>query len=47
MCMKPVLNVFPSESGLLIKPADEGHDRQEEQTEHKIGFRAQPLVKCS
>ena len=38
------LNVFPSEPGLLIKPADGSHDRQEEQTEHEIGFRAQPLV---
>ena len=44
MCMKPVLNVFPSEPGLLIKPADGGHDRQEEQTEHEIGLRAKPLV---
>ena len=44
MCMKPVLNVFPSEPGLLVKPADGGHDRQEEQTEHEIGLRAQPLV---
>jgi hypothetical protein len=44
MCMKPVLNVFPFEPGLLIKPADGGHDRQEEQTEHEIGCRAQPLV---
>jgi hypothetical protein len=38
------LNVFPSEPGLLIKPADGGHDCQEEQTEHEIGLRAQPLV---
>ena len=41
---KHVLNVFPPEPGLLIKPADGGHDRQEEQAEHEIGLRAQPLV---
>jgi hypothetical protein len=44
MCMKPVLNVVPFEPGLLIKPADGGHDCQEEQTEHEIGLRAQSLV---
>jgi len=32
------------EPGLLIKPADGSHDCQEEQTEHEIGLRAQPLV---
>jgi hypothetical protein len=38
------LNVFSLEPGLLIKPADGGHDRQEEQTEHEIGGRSQPLI---
>jgi hypothetical protein len=41
---KHVLNVFPFEPGLLIKPADGGCDRQEEQTQHEIGCRAQPLI---
>jgi len=41
---KHVLNVFPFEPCLLIKPANGGHDRQKEQTEHEIWLRAQPLV---
>lgn len=41
---KHVLNVFPFEPGLLIESADGGHNRQEEQTEHEIGRRAQPLI---
>ena len=38
------LEELPFDPGLLVEPADGGHDGQEEQAEHEIGGRAQPLV---
>jgi hypothetical protein len=37
-------NLISSHPSLLIESADGGHNRQEEQTEHEIGCRAQPLI---
>jgi hypothetical protein len=42
--MKPVLYVFALEPCLMIKHADGGHNRQEEQPEHEIGRRPQPFI---
>ena len=41
---KHVLDDFPLEPGLLIQSPDGGHERQEEQPEHEIGRRPQPLI---
>ena len=39
-----LLEELPLDPGLLVESADGGHDGQEEQAEHEIGGRAQPLV---